>query len=435
MVYMAIGISEINDLNSLFLLDQTISGISQPNFDPFLNGIGSTGGLTSLLDLFSLFEAEQIFMNSLADSQALNRSELALRNAVEPLNTQNANSVFSTNTTTSSNPTAVGATALTGAEPGAFEIGVNQLATGQNVTGGPVTAAAPTGITTANGIGQLEFTFNGTSPDVTFQLNGTETNQQALNTIATAINNAGIGVTANTVLNATTGNVTLNLVGTAGAANAFTVTDELGNAAAFTGIGNPANVTQVAQNAQFTVNGVPFESPNNQPTLDTTGLQLNLLLPTGNVPATVTIGPNNAAVESAIQNFVSTFNQTITNLLANESPFAQGTATTLLGVVAGATAGLENIGITTNTNGLLTINETTFQNALANQPGDIFAAFNGAGAFAAGVQSATEDLINSVFSSLTPFEVPSIFSNNTTFDNNLSSLVALESGLFFNTFA
>lgn len=386
------------------------------------------GGALASASLANIQKAQlSAYQAAIDNRQAFNRTELNLRTAAVKLGTASTTQI----NTTSSNPNAVSATALSNAVPGNYSVQVNQLAASQKVQGANLTAATPSAIATTAGYGQLDFNIGGVSRLVTYQLNGTETNQQALGKIAAAVNARGIGVTA-TVTTDTSGNARLNLEGATGAANAFTVSDSLGNGAAVTGIAAAGNIVQNAQNAKFTVNGVAFDTATNAPTLNATGIALNLQQTTG-APATISVQANTSTTESAVRGFVSQFNDTLTKLQSNSNYYAQGSATTLRGIAQQNSGALANIGVTVGSNGALSIDESVFAGALANKPGDVASVFGGSSRFVSAVQSETERAINQSLASPVSGGFTKFSSQQNTYGIGLNSLISSNIGLFFNS--
>jgi flagellar hook-associated protein 2 len=365
----------------------------------------------------------------------MNLSALNLRNAASPLIADSFNTIFNPIAAKSSNANAVTAKPLATATPGVFEVGVSQLAQGQTVTGTPIGALEITGVTTSNGYGQLEFNINGNVVDVTFQLNGSETNQEAFAVVAAAINGRKTGIAASVAVNQT-GNASLNLTGPTGAGNTFTVTDSLGNVAAFTGIGSPANVSKNAQNSAYTVNGASFTDTTNQPTLAVTGFQLNLLQTTGLQTVDITVGSSTdtGKTTTAINNFVSAFNTTLSTLSSGTSLQSQSGASSLSMLAAMNATNLHSIGITVGANGRLTINDAKLQDSLVNKPELVKSVFNGKWSFAIGIQTVADNLVNQSLSSTGNMNFTNYFNPVYQSPFNLNSFVASNMGLFFNSY-
>ena len=400
---------------------------------------GSVSGLSSLYGVSATQQAFSDIKSAMDSQQAFNRTELNLRNAAVKLNTANSESAFGETTATSSDADAVAADTNGAAVPGNYEVEVAQVAQGQEVQGNAMDAAAPTTIDTVGSYGQLEFNINGENQYVSFQLNGTETNEEALGKIASAINSRDIGVTAEVNVNETTGEAQLNLTGANGEANAFSVTDTVGNAAAATGLDNPANVTQTAQNAIFTIDGgaydnAMFSTDSNSVLLSEAGLALEFKAPTGGEPVEISVQGDMENVEDTVRDFVDQYNETMGRLNAETATYAQQSAANLKGISGGNANALRDIGIDVQASGELSINEQRFSEALAERPEDVRDAFSGTSNYAARVQAESERAINQSLASPVTADFSSYFNTSSGYGFNLNSYIANNIGLFLNSY-
>jgi len=133
-------------------------------------------------------------------------------------------------------------------------------------------------------------TFNlnvgGTGYPMTVIINSGDTNAEALEKIAQAIDAADAGVT--TAIVQGNGTIHLDLFGETGEAQAFSLADVSGNAVSASGINTS---TQTAQDAEFLLNGTVYIQGDNSVSLMDGNLEVNL---TGSGTATVTTGPQTA---------------------------------------------------------------------------------------------------------------------------------------------
>ena len=197
----------------------------------------------------------------------------------------------------SSDPTHVTATG-TNVPPGGFELSVTRLARAAQMT-------QTSSLTTAGADDQLQIQV-GTG--TTFNVN--VTNGDSLATIASKINNqTGTAMFASVV----SGKLVLSSQVT-GAANTISV-NSTGTLAGDLGLSQ----TVTPKDAQYTVDGGAVQSSaSNVLTNVASGLSLTLL-GTTSTPVSVVVntpGPNVPAVETAIQNFVTTYNQTVDMITA-----------------------------------------------------------------------------------------------------------------------
>jgi flagellar hook-associated protein 2 len=302
-------------------------------------------------------------------------------------------SAFQIATAASSDETAFTASASAGAPQGTYNVSVTQLAQAQQLLSGPVAAATPIGS------GTLSLSLGGTSFKVT--VGATDTLADVAASINSAAGNPGISAT---VLQGTDGAHLLLSSSLTGASNTIQVSEtDGGNALASLtyGTGNTANYTEEAapQDAAFSLSGVAFTSATNTVTDAMSGVTLNLLSTTSaTTPATLTIASDTATLESNISAFVAAYNT------------LQGTFTTLGGYDASsATAGpmmgnavltgiqnqvqqalysivatgspayntLASIGITTQSDGTLSVNSGTLSAALGTNFSAVTQLFSG----------------------------------------------------------
>ncbi|HAW07700.1 MAG TPA: hypothetical protein DCW42_00765, partial [Bacteroidetes bacterium] len=244
-------------------------------------------------------------------------------------------SQFAAKTVTSSNTNVMTASATSGAFTGTASIMVNRLATSD------VLISKQMALTDNFGISAGDKTFgidiNGTVKNVTVSFDGTETNDQALQKITTAINNTeDIGINA-TVVKDTTSTARLSLSSkSTGGTNNIKFTDSegmlgllgidsslgAGSTARTLATDNSAGFIQADFNtldAKLTVNGVNVYRASNAISDVITGLTLNLVKPQESTdqPVVLTTQVNTAAVKDLINTVLSSLND-ITNLISSD---------------------------------------------------------------------------------------------------------------------
>jgi flagellar hook-associated protein 2 len=296
-------------------------------------------------------------------------------------------------TATSSDETAFTASAGAGAPQGTYNVSVSQLAQAQQLLSGPLAATTPIGS------GTLTLSLGGTSFKVTVA--ATDTLADIAANINSAAGNPGISAT---VLQGTDGAHLLLSSSLTGATNTLQVSEsDAGTALASLtyGTGNTANYTQeaAAQDAAFSVSGVAFTSATNTVTDAMSGVTLNLLsTTTAGTPATLTIASDSATLETNISAFVSAYNtlqSTFTTLGGYDASSA--TAGPMMGnavlsgiqnqvqqalysiVATGSPAynTLASIGITTQSDGTLSLNSGTLSAALGTNFSAVTQLFSG----------------------------------------------------------
>ncbi len=153
-------------------------------------------------------------------------------------------------------------------------------------------------------------------------------------------------------------------------------------------------------NASLTVDGVPISSASNTVTGAISGVTLNLLGAAPGVPVDLTVASDASQVSTAINQFVTDYNTalglvntqftigssgtegvlasdtTVLNLQSTLEQALNYTATPATGTTT-TVSSLNDLGITQNTDGTLSVDSTTLDNALINNPGDVQNFFEG----------------------------------------------------------
>ena len=187
---------------------------------------------------------------------------------------------------------AVNATATTNARAGTNSIEVTSLAKEQR----SISAGFSSDTLTLNGGDPttVDITVNGTTQSLTVE-------SATLSSIASAINDADLGVTAE-IINTGIGSDSyrLQLVGNAGSDGAFTITSDSD--------GLSFNNIQTASDAELTVNGVDFVRSTNQISDIIQGVTLNLVNTTDGTETISVVRDTSLAKENII-GFVAMFNE------------------------------------------------------------------------------------------------------------------------------
>jgi flagellar hook-associated protein 2 len=331
-----------------------------------------------------------------AQVSALGTLKGALSTFQSSLNALSTASAFNAETATSSDPKVFTAISSSGAVGGSYNVTVSNLASAEQLLSGPFTGDSSAVV----GTGALTLTLGSTSFNVAI---GSGANTLA--GIASAINSANNnpGITA-TVIQGTTGAHLLLSSSLTGAANTITVAEtDGGNAlAALTyGAGNLGHYAQnaTAADAVFSVAGVAYTNASNTVSNAISGVTLTLL-GAGTVAtpdsATLTVANDTTTIQQNIANFVSAYN-TMHSSLAGLSSFDPntGTAGAFLGnpVLTGTQNQLQralysivgssnynslaSIGITTQSDGTLSLNSNTLQTALSTNFSAVSRLFSG----------------------------------------------------------
>ncbi len=199
---------------------------------------------------------------------------------------------FNTLSIQNSAANAVNATATTNARAGTNSIEVTSLAKEQR----SISAGFSSDTLTLNGGDPttVDITVNGTTQSLTVE-------SATLSSIASAINDADLGVTAE-IINTGIGSDSyrLQLVGNAGSDGAFTITSDSD--------GLSFNNIQTASDAELTVNGVDFVRSTNQISDIIQGVTLNLVNTTDGTETISVVRDTSLAKENII-GFVAMFNE------------------------------------------------------------------------------------------------------------------------------
>ncbi len=179
--------------------------------------------------------------------------------------------------------------------------------------------------------GSISIGVNGGSPDVIQITSSNDT----LSTLASAINSAGIGVTASVLTDSLGSRLSL-VSGTSGANGNLDVTSSILDA----GNNNTAlnyNPTTPGKDASLTVDGIPLSSASNTVTNLIPGITFQLLAPSATVTGggleqvQVVIGNDNTDVESTVNQMVNDYNSLISAINTQEGNDSSGNPEPLFG--------------------------------------------------------------------------------------------------------
>ncbi|MGP0020478.1 MAG: flagellar filament capping protein FliD [Candidatus Sulfotelmatobacter sp.] len=280
---------------------------------------------------------------------------------------------------TSSDTSVLTATADTTAVSGTHTIAVTNLATSGAVytndfAGGANATILPSGATS----GEIDLQIGGSTGTRT-AITITPGSNDTLTTLASYINSQNLGVNASVVTDANGSRLALVSQST-GSAGALAITANNTSLSFNTATGGA--------NAQLTIDGIPYASASNTITGAIPGVTLNLANASSGNPVQLTVGPDAAQATTAINNFVSAYNQVISDInqevtyntatnsqgpLGSDSAVAQ-LQSSLLNDAAFSVSGndgyvnLAALGINTNNDGTLTVDSSQLSSALASEP-------------------------------------------------------------------
>jgi flagellar hook-associated protein 2 len=275
--------------------------------------------------------------------------------------------------TVTSSATSITGTVQPQATQQSYTVNVQQLAQGQQISSNSFAAA---GTNFAAGTYTIQLTAGKNTQaaqvtNVTFTVSAGQNNQTVFNNLAAAINNGNTGTTA--AVNVSGTNVTLGVTNnTTGNGGSLAIANVTGN---FVTQATLSNSTQAAQNALYTVNGVGYNNFGNTAVLDNGNLSLTLSGTTA-TPATVTVGQNSNNLSNAVTNFVTAYNNAVSYANTNGSNLPTGLIAGLTHVASRYQVDMQNIGLTYNNDGTISVNSTTLNNSIAANPYQVEQLFN-----------------------------------------------------------
>ncbi|MEP6860383.1 MAG: flagellar filament capping protein FliD [Deltaproteobacteria bacterium] len=280
--------------------------------------------------------------------------------------------------TASSSDTHVSVAASGTASSTVHDVRVNQIAAAQVASSNTYTADTA-GIA---GSGTLGITSGATSAMVTYDATDT------LSSIATKINNANAGVSASVLFDGT--NYRLMVASkTTGTANAATFV-ETGTGL---GVSNAANIKVPAKDAKLTIDGVDIVRSKNLIDDAVPGLTItaNSIQAATDPDSSVTVSNDSSSLTAKLNSFVSAFNSVagaVTSQLtynasatSQSALFGDSTLRSLqgaLGTFASQTFGtmhLDDLGMSLDKDGLMTLDATKLSTALQSNPDAITGLF------------------------------------------------------------
>ncbi|ABA58823.1 Flagellar hook-associated protein 2 [Nitrosococcus oceani ATCC 19707] len=311
------------------------------------------------------------------------------------------------------------ASAAAKAATGTYSVEVQQLAQAQKLA-----SKAFADSSAALGTGTLSFRFgsydNNTNtftgnPDRTAQIVTIDSAHNSLSGIRDAVNEADIGVQAN-IINDGTGDRLVFTAQTMGLANSLeiTVSDEDGNnldesglsqlaydpTGADSGSGKSLTETVAAQDARLVVDGLTVTRPQNTITGMIEGVTLELNSAELDSPTTLTVAADGHIASKSVNGFVEAFNSLAKTLnsLSSYNPETQekgpllgdaslrGIENRLRRVASDTVTGLSgpyrtlaDIGITTQRDGTLKLDESKLQQVVESDPEAVARLFTGGG--------------------------------------------------------
>lgn len=353
-----------------------------------LSALGGTTGIDVTSAVNAILYADR------APERAWQAQQAALANQTSALNQlqseasvlsdalsslQSTTGALSAATTSSTNPGVITATAADGTPASSHQIVVNSLA-----TSGSWYSAAETSSSATLPSGSFDLT---TGTGTTTINVGGSSGVDTLDQLTAFINSASLGITASIVTDSS--GARLSLVSTAsGRAGDISVANSstLGFTRANTGA-----------DAALTVDGVPVNSASNTVSGVLNGVTLNLQSASPGAPITLNVTPDTSSITSGIASFVAAYNTLIKDVnsqlsydsstntagVLQSDSAVQGLQSQLLNATnyntgGGSYATLASLGISTNSDGTLSLNSATLNSAVQSNNAAVASFFQGA---------------------------------------------------------
>jgi flagellar hook-associated protein 2 len=410
----------------------------------------STAQYSSQID--QLNSNNSTLTNQISDSSTLMNMMSTLASSLDTM--INDGQLSSTPQIANSNVATVSAGSVQGSGTSTLE--VDTLARGQTI-------ASPTISSTATdvGSGSLTITF-GTMSGSTFTAGSASpttisiASGSTLSDVATAINNAGAGVTAYVATNST--GQQLVITGPQGAANAFTVgasenasdpgLSKLAWSPSTGGSsGSGATLAASATDASYILDGVARTSASNSITDAAPGVSLNLTGTNAGNPTTISFTDPTQALTTGMNDLVTALNQIVSQLNTDtasggplaDNPGAQALQRALSGLssstvmpnaAAGQPATLGDLGLTTNKDGTFTLDTTILAKALQANPSAVAGMFTtGPNGVYATIDNLSLAASNSAAGDSLAGQVSDMQSQQSTIKSQLSTITTEQSAL------
>jgi flagellar hook-associated protein 2 len=353
----------------------TFSGFNQIDFNQILTAVmqQERAPLTRLENQKKTLETQNTAFSTLAGKLS------SLESAIESLAKEDSMALL---TATSSDP-GVGVSATSGTVTGTYDISVTTLARAQ-VSSSQTTYGSASDVVATGGT--FTVTHDG-DPTKTVTVN--VTGSTTLSQLAAAINADEDSPAAASVIQTSPGVYRLVLTGKeTGTTNTFSVTDSLTG-----GTGPSLATSQPADNAVLTVNSVQVTSASNTVTDAIPGATLSLL--EAGASSTVRVTRNTTGASDLVKKFITAYNDLTTfakdqNTAAvagkasiGRDPLLRGLRDALRSAIGeeytgGVRKRLAEIGIGFDISGKMTLDQTRFDDALADAPADVQLLLSGA---------------------------------------------------------
>jgi len=277
-----------------------------------------------------------------------------------------SNPAFSQKTMVSSN-TDVMTVNYTGNKIGSMSdmtVRVDQTAAGQLNEGARL--GSNTGYTGDRGTNRFTIETGGKTTQLSVNVTAGDSNRDVQLKMATAINNAGLGLKATVETDSKTNTSMLRIESNntgSDSKNSFTLKDTTGNLVARTGANE---VSRENRDAIYSVNGGPAQTSKSNTVNLGNGLSATFKEASAE-EVNITRGQDMGYAKSAVQNMVQSYNKLFGAAAGNMGDQkAQGLASRMLNVTSAYSKSLSDIGISFNSSGQMTIDSKKLDQAAEN---------------------------------------------------------------------
>jgi len=273
---------------------------------------------------------------------------------------------FSQRTIVSSN-TDVMTINFTGNNPrsvGDISVQVDQIAMGQLNEGSRLNSSAL--YSGDRGVNRFAIETGGRTAQLSISVAAGDSNRDVQQKMATAINNAGLGLRATVETDSQTNTSMLRVestnVGTA-ERNAFSITDITGNAASGLGANN---ISRVRQDAIYRVNGGQAQISQSNTVNLGNGVSATFRA-ASEQPVTATFGKDMNFVRGVVESLVRSYNNLFSAAAGNVNDLkAQSLASRLMNVSSAYSRSLQDLGIGFDSSGRMTVDSARLNQAFEN---------------------------------------------------------------------
>lgn len=314
------------------------------------------------------------------------------------------NSVINSRMADSSDSQTISVQAQPKAALNTYKIEVSKLAKGQKNTGFQLANDSASAV--SSGKNTFRINVGGEEHTIFFYAYSNDTHKETLSRMAGAINQNGIGLRAQVVEDQIQHTSRLELTSDdTGLKTAFSIYDIDGNSVQATGIGN---VSQTAEDANYTVNGKSFTSSSNTVTIGTDKDVVVTFHQLTNEAVTVQVRADSNKIVEEVKSLVRQYNQFESYLNHEAGSLSNELRKNWRKLTQEVQPKWNDLGFQSRSDGSLYLDEAKLRENLDEQFDQVQSALSGPGGFATKVAQETERI----------HETPLVQAYQTTINNN-----------------